>query len=158
MILLGVVVACALTMSVVTRRNGSGRVGHFELALMMGVITAVLGAAILVARKSLFATQVGRMFVGGGMVWAVAIFGHRLLAAHFDMPIGEMLTVDIWLTAALLGMGAIARIRGLGWSSAVSALGALAAAARPDLATPIFMGTAVLVAATVLSFAYGVIK
>jgi len=158
MILLGLLTACALTMSFVARRRAPGGVGHQELAAMMGVITAVLGGAILVARKQLFATQVGRLFVGGGMIWSVALFGHRLLAARFDTPIGEMLTVDIWLTAAVLGVAAIARLRGCGWSSAVAAAGALAAAARPDLATPIFMGTAILIAATILSFAYGLIK
>jgi hypothetical protein len=157
LVLFGLVAVCALTMSVVARR-GRATVGHRELVMMMGVITALLGGAILVARRHLFATQVGRVFVGGGMIWAVAILGHRLLAAHFDTPIGEMLTVDIWITAAVLGIGALTRLRGLGWGSAVSVVGAILAAARPDLATPIFMGTAIVVAATILSFAYGLIK
>jgi serine/threonine-protein kinase len=150
--------ACALAMSIVTRRRGSGAVGHRELIFMMAVITGLIGAAIALMHKRFFSTQVGRLFVGGGMIWAVALLGHRIISARFGTPIPEMLTVDTWLTAAILGVGAIGKLRGFGWSAAVSLFGAVAATARPDLATPIFMASAILVGATMLSFAYRLIK
>jgi serine/threonine-protein kinase len=156
--LLAGIVASTVTMSIVARRHGSQAVGHRELILMMAVIVGLLGAAIALLHKRLFSTQVGRLFVGGGMVWAAALLGHRIMSARFGTPIPEMLTVETWLTAAILGVAAIARLRGFGWSAALSAAGAIAAAARPDLATPIFMASALLMGAIMLSFAYRLIK
>jgi hypothetical protein len=69
-----------------------------------------------------------------------------------------VLAVDMWLSAAIVSVGAVARLRGFGWSGAVSAAGAIAATVRPDLATPIFITTAVVVGTTTLCFAYRLIK
>jgi serine/threonine-protein kinase len=123
--------------------------------VLMGALNAVLVTAVVAGRKRLFTTQISSVATGTLIVWGLTLLGHRAYALNRGTPIGEVLTIDLWVTAAILAMLGLGVRRFLWLGAVLAASGALAMAILPEYAIQLF-GVFSTVAACVLL--YGAIK
>jgi hypothetical protein len=113
-------------------------------------IDAVLVTAIIVGRKRLFTTRVGRLGAGSLLLWGFTTLAHRLLAASLGTPLAEVLSVDLWMTAMLIGALTLALRQRFWIAAAISACGAFGTAFQPEHAVAIYSTTSLVMTGLLL--------
>ena len=94
----------------------------------------------LLARKRL-STAISRRAMGALALIPACAFVHRLIALERGSPLPAIMATDLVIAAFMFGVLAITLVPWLGWAVLPFGAGAIGAALRPDLATPIFMAS-----------------
>jgi eukaryotic-like serine/threonine-protein kinase len=131
------------------------------LVIYILTLDAIVGAGVLLKRKLLMTSHMGRLATGGLTVSGLGILAHRLLCMRFGTPVDEVLIGDMGLLSCVLAFSALMLpgwLRGGLALAAVSAAGIVVTLARPELAVPSASWTAILIFGTLSYVCYRQIK